>query len=59
MTRDRPEAVVPQSLTFQVRNHTLYGKTQHFVHPLSLNAFCTRLPSKMHVEDLQNEASAN
>ena len=36
MTRDRPETVVPQSLTFQVRGHPLHRKTQHFVHPLSL-----------------------
>ena len=54
MTRDRPETVLPQNLTFQAWSHTLYGKTQHFLHPLSLqNAFCTRLPSKMHVEDHQ------
>ena len=48
MTRDRPETVVPQSLTFQFRSHALYGKTQHFVHPLSFkNALCTRLPSNL------------
>ena len=63
MTRDRPETVVPQSLTFQVRGHPLHRKTQHFVHPLSLknvflykNSFFTRLPSKVHAEDPQNEA---
>ena len=52
MTRDRPETVVPQSLTLQVRSHTLYGKT--FVHPLSLkNTFCMRLPSKKTCETKQ------
>ena len=57
MTRGRSATVVPQSLTCQVRSHSLYWTTQHFVRPLSLeNAFCTRLPSKVHVEHLQNEA---
>ena len=53
----RPSRNRPQSLIVEVRRHTLYGKNIYFVHPLSLtNAFRARLPPKMELEDVKNEA---
>ena len=48
-TRDRLAPVAPQRYIIDVRGRTLSGKTQGFVHLLSLKtAFRARLPSKLH-----------